>query len=97
MNDLISRQAAIAFVDCGYLRPPTELAWSDKDVVDMLKRVPSAQPERIKGRWERKESDLSWWYECSECGESPLFDPYENEVLTRFCPWCGAEMKGEEE
>ena len=41
--DLISRQAAIAFVDCGYLRPPTELAWSDKDVVDMLKRLPSAQ------------------------------------------------------
>ena len=48
MSDLIDRQAAIAFVDCGYLRPPTELAWSDKDVVDMLKRVPSAQPEIIR-------------------------------------------------
>lgn len=45
MGDLIDRDAAIAFVDCGYLRPPTELAWSDKDVVDMLKRLPSAQPE----------------------------------------------------
>ena len=46
--DCISRQAAIAFVDCGYLRPPTELAWSDKDVVDMLKRLPSAQPQSCK-------------------------------------------------
>ena len=54
------------------------------------------QPQR-KGRWLRKESDLSWWYECSECGESPLFDPYENEVRTPFCPWCGARMEEEED
>ena len=51
-----------------------------------------AQPQRMKGKWERKESDLSWWYECSKCGESPLFDPYEHEVRTPFCPWCGTEM-----
>ena len=55
------------------------------------------EPQRIKGRWVRKESDLSWWYECSECGESPLFDPYENEVRTPFCPWCGARMEEEED
>lgn len=52
-----------------------------------------SQPQRMRGRWERKESDLSWWYECSECGESPLFDPYEHEVRTPFCPWCGARME----
>ena len=65
MSDLISRQAAIAFVDCGYLRPPTELAWSDKDVVDMLKRIPSAQPEIIRCKdcenlqtdWKPQDSD----------------------------------------
>jgi len=54
-----------------------------------------SQPQRIKCRWERKESELSWWYECSKCGESPLFDPYEHEVRTPFCPWCGAEMETE--
>ena len=58
---------------------------------------PFAQPKRIKGRWLRKESDISWWYECSECGESPLFDPYENEVRTPFCPWCGSDMRGDED
>ena len=62
-----------------------------------LTMVSQIAPQRIKGRWLRKESDLSWWYECSECGESPLFDPYENEVRTPFCPWCGAEMQDEQE
>ena len=47
MNDLISRQAAIDYVDCGHLRPPTELAWSDLDVVNMLKRMPSVEPEPL--------------------------------------------------
>lgn len=59
--------------------------------------LPSAQPQRIKGRWVRKESDLSWWYECSECGESPLFDPYEHEVQSPFCPFCGSDMRGDED
>lgn len=67
------------------------------ELYDMVSMLPSAQPQRIKGRWVRKESDLSWWYECSECGESPLFDPYEHEVRTPFCPWCGAEMRGEDD
>ena len=59
--------------------------------------APTVEPQRIKGKWERKESDLSWWYECSECGESPLFDPYEHEVRSPFCPWCGSEMRGDED
>lgn len=99
--DLIDRQAAI---DALGEKP---LVWDDlsdfdlgkaaqwSDDVDAIKALPSAQQERMKGRWKRKESDISWWYECSKCGEPPLFDPYENEVLTPFCPWCGAEMETE--
>lgn len=64
---------------------------------DQTNEAKPVEPQRIKGRWLRKESDLSWWYECSECGESPLFDPYENEVRTPFCPWCGARMEEEED
>lgn len=63
-------------------------------IYDKINALQAEQPQRIKGKWKRKESDLSWWYECSECGESPLFDPYEHEVRTPFCPWCGADMRG---
>lgn len=96
-NDLISRQVAISFVDCGYLRPPTELAWSDKDVVDMLKRLPSAQPKRIKGRWIHDGYDIPHgvdWMHCSVCGRR---EPHVPAAMTNFCPTCGSDMRGEDD
>ena len=46
MDDLISRQAAIDFIDAGRLCNPNEPRWSDNEVVNFLKTRPSAQPER---------------------------------------------------
>lgn len=43
MTDYISRQAAIDFIDAGHLCNPNEPRWSDNDVVNFLKRRPSAQ------------------------------------------------------
>ena len=49
-------------------------------------------------KWERKEDDVSYWYECSNCGERPLYNAYyESECLSDYCPWCGAKMKVGEE
>ena len=45
MNDLISRQAAIDFIDAGHLVNPNEPRWSDNEVVNFLKSRPSAQPD----------------------------------------------------
>lgn len=66
-------------------------------IIADIESIPTVEPQRIKGRWVRKESDLSWWYECSECGDSPLFDPYEHEVRSPFCPFCGSDMRGDED
>ena len=84
-DDAISREDAKWVVFCN--RDHVE------DQTNAIDSLPCVQPKRMKGRWERKESDLSWWYECSECGESPLYNPYADEVLTSFCPWCGADMR----
>lgn len=44
-DDMISRQAAIDFVDAGHLVNPNEPRWSDNEVVNFLKSRPSAQPD----------------------------------------------------
>ena len=101
MDDLISRQAAIDAIEGIDCSDGVGLSALKCDVVDnavaTIKALPPTQPQRIKGKWERKESELSWWYECSSCGETPLYSPYSDEVLTPFCPWCGAEMRQQEE
>ena len=58
VGDMISRQAAIDFIDAGHLVNPNEPRWSDNEVVNFLKSRPSAQPERCSdciahgGDWE---------------------------------------------
>lgn len=57
-------------------------------VVDMLKRVPTA--DRPKGEWLNKEGVYGAVY-CSECD-------YELRVNnTNFCPNCGADMRNDED
>ena len=95
MSDLISRQAAI---DALGVEP---LAYTDyeeglhtkwADAKEALEKLPSAQPERKKGKWLHKSKQLAalntaWWYECSICGYHAF-----NGMRTDFCPNCGAEM-----
>ena len=85
MSDLISRQAAIYFIDAGHLVNPNEPRWSDNEVVNFLKSRPSAQPERIRGRWIEKPHVHGVAY-CSLCD----YELHTND--TNFCPNCGAKM-----
>lgn len=101
--DLISRQAAI---DALGEKP---LAWTEGEYelglqnqwqsdVDALNDLPSAQPERKKGKWIPQDhnktngiaSTLVYYYpKCSVCGHC---DNYTN-----FCSNCGADMRGEQD
>lgn len=45
MDDSISRQAAIDFIDAGHLVNPNEPRWSDNEVVNFLKSRPSVTPK----------------------------------------------------
>ena len=80
MDALISRQAAIDAADA---------VWSvtgDKNVAkvwDQIKDLPSAQPERRKGRWRKG---------VCECGYDWAKDAPISSV-PNFCPQCGADMR----
>ena len=87
MSDLISRQAAIDFIDAGRLVNPNEPRWSDNEVVAFLKSRPSAER---RGRWIHKDPSGT---SCSKCGRLfPLFMG-----LYDYCPNCGARMSPPDE
>lgn len=87
--DLISRQAAIEVADAIWA------VTGDKNVAkvwDQLKDLPSAQPQRMRGRWKRTYLDHEAMGErpsifyCSACNQCIAFP-------TNYCPSCGADMR----
>lgn len=89
MNDLISRQAAIAAINKAFERV---FAWDGTSPLGdkVLENVPPAQPERIRGRWIEKPHVHGVAY-CSLCD----YELHTND--TNFCPNCGADMRGEQD
>lgn len=74
MDDLISRQQALDALDC------------INGVEEVLRSLPSAQPERKKGEW----SDGYRWQRCSLCKQT-------GKKSWNYCPHCGADMRGEKD
>ena len=96
MSDLIDRQAAIDAMTEFYkdLLGDEEPKLDERtalyvDLKLLVERLPSAQPERKSGKWEMK------WHRffkrevptCSVCKAGNFFK-------TKFCPNCGADMRG---
>ena len=64
--------------------------------------LPSAQPERKRGRWINVVKNPhvgTFLYKCSECGDRCYEMPVlaDGEPVLDFCPTCGADMRGEQE
>ena len=78
-NDTISRRMAIDAI----------FGRSHEIIKMRIGNLPSAQPQRKRGKWIRqsnKRKTLYGWYQCSECG---AFCGGE----TNFCSECGADMR----
>lgn len=99
MDDLISRQAAIdALGERPYVWTETEYElgqanqW-DSDVA-AIKALPSAQPERKKGKWIEATADgivtfdKNAYAQCSVCEKKEFLGWRKN-----FCPHCGSDMR----
>ena len=105
MSDLISRQAAIDALEeqLDYLQmlnkdenPTAENKWYGVNWArNTIAELPSAQPERQRGKWLKEYGDGEIGHRpiylfCSRCNETTAFR-YD------FCPNCGADMRGGEE
>ena len=100
-EDLISRQEAIYALDG--ISNMELCARAYRTVKGMLKALPSAEPQRKKGRWIQNTtyqmvgSDAVVAEAC--CSECELYSSQINAfgyVSYDICPRCGAEMTGGE-
>ena len=107
--DLIERQAAIEVADAIWTVTGDK---NVANVWQQLKDLPSAQPEQKKGEWIPVDSfsafggDESMWmahgnpvafYYCSNCKEQAYTGEDGQSLITDFCPFCGADLRGEQE
>ena len=58
-------------------------------LIECVKQLSSAQPERKKGRWIRNDNGT---YSCSICQS---WIPEEQHHYARYCLYCGADMRNE--
>ena len=112
MTDYISRQEAIEALDGEITVTGSANAEAVRGYVrlvnDRLKRLPSVQPERKKGKWTigadmppmryRNGKPKKFWSSlryCSVCGHEAFDDSDWGDQLFAWCPYCGADMRGE--
>ena len=99
-KDLIKRSDAIEAL--------YKYSFVSKDVIEReIKAIPSA--DRPRGEWIGVRAfdalggdEVAWmahgnpivFHYCSECKEQTRLDEFGEEMLSKYCPNCGAKMKG---
>ena len=97
--ELISRQAAIDALRTCYDTETITMDNGDEyinygDAVGEIEQLTPAEPERLKGEWEIKKATIHPYGNdvcCSICGHT-----MGSTFGYKFCPMCGADMRGEQ-
>ena len=90
-DDAISRQAVIDEIEFWFQRGDYEEAL--QKVIRNIKDAKSVRPKREKGEWIKTQLGTV----CNKCYRFPLLNKDENEILSNYCPYCGADMRTESE
>lgn len=90
-DDAVSRDAVMRLIE----NKPYD--WSNlterHNMLMEIRKLPSVTHKSKTGHWIKKEDDTCWWYVCSECEQEPLKNRWnDDDVLSSFCPNCGAKM-----
>lgn len=92
MSDLISRSEAIKTIrNHGIYGSGYSDSERENDVIDMLESVPTVEAKPVVyGEWQKYTISKLFTHTCNICH----CDVNEK---TPYCPWCGADMRKEEQ
>ena len=100
MDDVISRQAVLKLLST----IPPEEAMTKAMLIQSVKQMDAAQPERKRGRWKiimarhKYNGEYREVRQCSECHAAYFHYANQEDIedeIPNFCPNCGADMRGE--
>ena len=97
LDDTISRRGTVKAIRDAMLAWSSMPQWREDKIVDAVKALPSAQPERKKGKW-IYHSEIGWgdtWL-CDQCGEKTT-STVMGKPRANYCPMCGADMRGKQD
>ena len=93
--DLISRAMLLDYI---HNEPIGKMLCDRYNLDGVIKQLPSAQPERKRGKWIYGEDEYGIdGYHCDKCGFFVPWD-YAHKFINyiedyNFCPGCGADMR----
>lgn len=108
MDDYIKRSDAISCIGREYRRSKTakfgESRGNRLDVIKNILRDVNAIPasdvrENVRGKWElvdKLPEPDGKWVRCSVCRSSEHLEYNHAKLTWKFCPNCGADMRGNE-
>lgn len=95
-TDAVSRQAISDNIFEKGIYNYFEQEYMSQDLDDAINETPPVTPTRPKGHWINSNIPNEE-YVCSECGGANWYYDYQaNVTRSKYCPNCGADMKGEE-
>ena len=90
---LIDADALKEYIDCGHLRNPCEVCFSERDVVDLIDAQPIIDAEPVThGRWLKSKESDDKGASCSVCKITFGISDFELLENFQYCPCCGARM-----
>lgn len=104
MTDYIERQTAIDAIQqhregvLGSYEYDEDVAFvyasAHYHIIDVIRKLPPAEPERKKGRWDICDDG---YVRCSECRVKAPWISDGVAWMSDYCPNCGADLRGDEE
>lgn len=88
MRDLISRDDVLSVL-CFSNETGKMLCEDLRNILEEINKIPSAEPERKKGMWQRRKGSDCW--ECSQCHAVLEYDDFGMHNFY-FCYHCGANV-----